>query len=131
MSNKKIEVKAELLDGIKELCDGERDVILVSLCTTDGFSIKTFASKELSGEADKLAAMSSTISALSDSSSKQILKNQFDVTIVESHSGNMLFVRANYLDQPCVLTVAAGHKVALAVARYKTKALAQKISKIS
>ena len=103
----------------------------MSLCTTDGFAIKTFASKELNGESDKLAAMSSTIAALSDSSTKQILKNQFDVTIIESSTGNMLFVRSNYLNLPCVLTVAAGNKMALAMARYKTKALAEKVAEIS
>ncbi len=129
MSNN-IEIRAELLDGIKELCQSDRGIVLVSLCTTDGFSIKSFASKELSGEADKLAAMSSTISALSDSSAKQVLANKFDVTIVESEAGNILFVRATYLKLPCVLTVAAKSGLALALARYKTKTLAKKIGSI-
>lgn len=130
MPSKKTEVKPELLEGIKQLCDGDIDVILVSLCTTDGFAIKSFASKDLSKEADKLAAMSSTISALSDSTAKQILHNQFDVTIIESSSGNMLFVRTTYLDIPCVLTLAVGSRMTLAMARYKTKMLAENISKI-
>lgn len=131
MLNKKITVKPELLEGIKELCDNNREIFLISLCTADGFSIKSFASKDLSSEADKLAAMSSTISALSDSSAKQVLQDQFEITIVETSSGNMLFVRTSYLDLPCVLTIAARTKMALATARYKTKRLAQMIGEIT
>lgn len=131
MPTNKIAIKPELLEGIKELCENDRDVLLVSLSTTDGFSIKSFASKVLNAEADKLAAMSSTISSLSDSSAKQILKDQFDITIVETKSGNMLFVRTSYLDLPCVLTIAAKNGIPLATARYKTKKLAQSISEIS
>ena len=118
MTSKKITIKAELLEHIKELCDGDRDILLVSLSTTDGFSIKTFASKTLNAEADKLAAMSSTISSLSDAAAKQVLMNQFDITIVETGSGNMLFVRTNYLELPCVLTIAAKSAMPLATARY-------------
>jgi predicted regulator of Ras-like GTPase activity (Roadblock/LC7/MglB family) len=131
MSNNRIEVKAELLEGIKDLCENNRDVFLVSLCTTDGFSIKSFASKALSAESDKLAAMSSTIAALSDSSAKQVLKDQFNITIVETNSGNMLLVRSEYLGLPCVLTVAARTSMTLATARYKTKKLAEIINNIS
>ncbi|MFQ3244368.1 MAG: putative regulator of Ras-like GTPase activity (Roadblock/LC7/MglB family) [Arenicella sp.] len=131
MPNNKIEVKPELLEGIKDLCENNREVFLVSLCTTDGFSIKSFASKKLSAESDKLAAMSSTIAALSDSAAKQILKDQFNIAIVETNSGNMLLVRSEYLGLPCVLTVAARTSMLLATARYKTKKLAESINNIS
>jgi len=130
MLKKKTPVKTELLEGIKELCENNKEILLVSLCTTDGFSIKSFASKELNAEADKLAAMSSTISALSDSSAKQIFQNQFEITIIETNSGSMLFVRTSYLGLACVLTVAARSKMALATARYKTKKLASDINNI-
>jgi len=74
--------------------------------------------------------MSSTICALSDSSSKQVLEDEFKITIVESDAGNLLFVKTKYLEMPCVLTIAAKHQLALATARYKTKAFAQEVSKI-
>jgi len=131
MPDSKTIIKPELLEGIKELCDDNREVFLVNLCTSDGFSIKSFASKALSGESDKIAAMSSTISALSDSSAKQVLQDQFETTIVETKSGNILFVRTSYLDLPCVLTVAARTKMTLATARYKTNRLAQLVADIT
>ena len=131
MQNKKVIVKQELLERIKELCDENKELLLVSLCTSDGFSIKSFASKNLNAEADKLAAMSSTIAALSDSSAKQLMKDRFEITTIETNSGNMLFVRTRYLNHPCVLTIAVSSKLALATARYKTKKLAESILAIS
>jgi len=126
-----INVKPELLDSIKELCKNNREVFIVSLCTSDGFSIKSFASKALNMESDKLAAMSSTISALSDSTAKQLLQSEFKIASIEAESGTMLLVRTRYLGVSCVLTVAANTKMALATARYKTKILAEAISAIT
>lgn len=131
MQNNKITVKSELLTAIKTLCQENKEFFLVSLCTTDGFSIQTIASKKFSGEADKLAAMSSTIGSLSDSSAKQVLENEFKITIVESEAGNILFIKTTYLDLQCVLTIASRHQLALATARFKTKEFAKAISKIT
>lgn len=131
MPNKKIAIKTELLEEMKVLCENNTDLLLVSLATTDGFSIKVFVSKTLNAEADQFAAMSSTISSLSDSSAKQVLMDKFDITIVESKSGNILFVRTSYLGIPCVLTIAARTGMPLATARFKTKGLAQNISEIT
>jgi len=131
MTTKKIDVKPELLEEIKKLCEDNKEILLVSLATTDGFSVKCFASQELYEEADKLAAMSSTIFALSDSTAKQLLRGEFNISIIETNSGNMLFVRTEYLEMPCVLAIAAGSRMALAEARYKTKRLSEAINNIS
>ena len=131
MQNEKIPVSQKLLVGIKKLCEENKAIFLVSLCTTDGFSIQSVMTKGLSSEADKLAAMSSTISALSDSSSKQVLQDECNITIVEASAGNMLFVKTTYLGNPCVLTIAARAKLALATARHKTKVFASEISEIT
>jgi len=131
MQNEKIPVSQKLLVGIKKLCEENKAIFLVSLCTTDGFSIQSVMSKDLSSEADKLAAMSSTISALSDSSAKQVFQNECNITIVETTSGNMLFVKTTYLGLPCVLTIAARAKLALATARHKTTVFAKEISEIT
>ena len=130
MKDNPIKVSPDLLQAVKELCDEYKDVVVVCLCTTDGFSIMSVATKELKAESDKLAAMSSTIASLSDSSIKQVLNDKFDITIIESVSGNALFVSTTYLSNPCVLTVVARDDMSLATARYKTKALAEKIAQI-
>ena len=130
MYNKKIQIKPALSKGIQDLCENNTEVHVISLCTADGFSIQSFVAQGQETESDKLAALSSTISALSNSSAKQVLQEQFDITIIEANSGNMLFVRTSYLGSPCVLTVVANAKMALATARYKTKKLADLISAI-
>lgn len=131
MSSEKTNMKSELLHSIKELCESNKEIVLVSLCTTDGFPIKYLSTDELSTEVDKLAAISSTISALSDSSARQMNQGQCDITIIEATYGNMLFLKASYLGKPCVLTVVANTKMTLAAARYKTKNLAIAIAMIS
>ena len=131
MSNGTMNVKPELSQSIQNLCDSNKEVVLVSLCTTDGFPITYTSIDELSTEADKLAAISSTLSALSNSSARQMNQGQCDITIIEADAGNMLFLTANYLETPCVLTVVANTKMALATARYKTKNLAAAIGRIS
>ena len=128
MKNTNSSASPSLRAAIKELCEDQKEIFVISLCTTDGFSILSFAAKALNTESDKLAAMSSTIASLSDSSAKQLLDDQFDVTTIESDSGNALFVKTNYLSKPCVLTVVAKKKMSLATARYKTKSIAEVIS---
>ena len=128
--DEKSPAKIVLLSHMKALCDANREVILVSLCTTDGFPISCFSSSELSNQTDKFAAMSSTLSALSDSSASQMKQGKCDITIVEATAGNMLFVKTDYIGKPCVLTVVAQNKMALAEARYKTKKLIGVISAI-
>jgi len=131
MSNEKSPAKVALLGHIKALCDANREIILVSLCTTDGFPISCFSISELSNQADKFAAMSSTLSALSDSSATQMKQGKCKITIVEASAGNMLFVKTDYIGKQCVLTLVAQDKMALAEARYKTKKLISEISAIT
>ena len=131
MANEKSPAKIALLACIKSLCDANREIILVSLCTSDGFPISCFSINELSNQADKFAAMSSTLSALSDSSASQMKQGKCNITIVEASAGNMLFVKTDYIGKPCVLTVVAQDKMALAEARYNTKKLIGEISAIT
>ncbi len=131
MINENTQAKIELSRCIKELCEANREIALVTLCTTDGFAISCFSINELSNQADKFAAMSSTLSALSDSSASQMKQGQCEITIVEATSGNMLFVKTDYIGKPCVLTLVAQNKMTLAEARYKTKRLANRISTIT
>lgn len=131
MTNEQIKASKALMQCIKEFCAANGEVTLVSLCTTDGFPISYFSIKDLTDLADKIAAMSSTLSALSDSSASQMNQGQCDITIIETTSGNILFIKTSYLDKPCVLTVVAKEKMILAAARYKTMKLSQTIVSLS
>lgn len=63
--------------------------------------------------------------------SSQMQQGKCNITIVEATSGNMLFVKTDYIGKPCVLTVVAQDKMALAEARYKTKKLMAEIATIT
>lgn len=130
MSNKNITLKPELTDEFNALSKNNPEVTIVNLCTTDGFAVTSLAAKDLDAENDKISAVSSTIASLSNSCSKMLMQDEFNVTIVESNSGNTLFVRTHYLGLECVLTVTAKLTMSLATARYHTKKLAQAISDI-
>lgn len=130
MSQSKLEVKQELLDGIKSVCSELKGVVLISLSTSDGFNIKSFAAKSLKVEADKIAAMSSSVSALSNSLSTQILEDDFEATIIETKNGSFLFVQTEYLNTPSVLMLVAKPDVTLAAARYSARRFAKKIMEI-
>lgn len=131
MKSPSIEVKPELVDLIKELCNSNREISLLSLSTTDGFNIKSFAAKSLGVEADKLAAMSSSLFALSNSSSLQLMKAESTIATIESGGGNMLFMNARYLDRPCVVTMVARPDLSLAQARFSIKRFANAINEIN
>jgi len=116
-----LEVKAPLLHAMKELCTDNRDITLISLCTTDGFNIKSFASKSLDADADKVAAVASSLCALSNSSALQLMKSEFEITIIESVGGNTLFMKSEYLGKDCVVTIASKPDLSLAQARFSMK----------
>lgn len=124
-------MKLDLLQYMKKLFEDNSEITLVSLCTTDGFPINHVSTNELSEQADKLAAISSTLSALSGSSAIQMQQGQCDITIIEATFGNILCVKTSYLETQCVLTVVANIKMSLAEARYKTKKMSQEIAEIT
>ncbi|MGO1965901.1 MAG: roadblock/LC7 domain-containing protein [Moraxellaceae bacterium] len=122
--------KAALSRHMRALSNANSEILLISLCSTDGFPIDTVSIIDLGDQNDKFAAMSSTLSALSDSSATQMKQGKCDITIVEATLGNILFVKVDYVGKPCVLTVVAKSQMALAEVRYKTKKLIGSISAI-
>ncbi len=126
-----IEARPELKELIKELCAEHREIILLSVCTLDGFSIESYASSETGMESDKVAAIASSLCALSNSSSIQFTDEEFDITIIESAGGNSLFCRTTYLETACVVTLSSRTNLTLAQARFALKRLSKSIAQVS
>lgn len=106
------------------------NIKLVALCTIDGFSIHQ-ASIEFNAVPDKIAAITSTLSAVSDSMSREITSGPFNIVCIESKQGNSVSVYTEYANKNVVLTVSANTKVSLGELRLRTKKLAQKISELT
>ena len=122
---------AELAELIKELGSSNKEIVLFSLASTDGFNIKTLSVKGLNVENDKLAAMSSSMFALGNSSSEQLMKCDATITTIESENGNYFLMKAEYLGKPCVIAMVAKSAMPLAQARFHLKKISQSIAEIS
>ena len=124
-------VTEELQACFHALVAGKKNIRLVGLCTEDGFDIKSLADKSFELDSDKLAAMASSISALSNSSAQQLKRDGFTITIIETEDGNILLMKTRYLDQPCVISMATARESSLAQGRFELKRFAAKVAAIS
>lgn len=124
----KIEVKPELTELIKNLCVKNPEIKLLSLSTIDGFNIKAFAMKSLNVESDKLAAMASSLFALSNSSSEQLMQDKSTISTIESDKGNFLLMKSQYLDNACVIAMVAKSEMSLAEARFHLRKVSEVVS---
>lgn len=126
-----IEVKPELVELQQELCSKNQEISLLSLATTDGFNIKSISANALSVETDKLAAMSSSLFALSNSSSMQLMQSPSLISTIESDQGNILLMSAQYLGRESVVIMVVRSDMSLAQARFAIKRFVEAIRKIS
>lgn len=121
----------QLTGLIKELGAANKEIVLFSLASTDGFNIKTVSVKGLDVESDKLAAMSSSMFALGNSSSEQLMKCESTIITIESENGNYFLVKAEFKGKPCVISMVAKSSMQLAQARFHLKKITQAIAEIS
>ncbi len=122
--------KEKLEQILKAVCINRREIFLTSLCTVDGFNIKSVTSSSHTTEVDKLAAMASTICSLSDASANQIMQLPSNFTTIETEGGNILFLTTKLLNKDCVLTLAARSSMQLANARFEALRLAKSIAEL-
>lgn len=119
-----------LVEQIDVLYDSNTDIKLIALCTADGFSIHQ-ASKEFENTPDKISAITSTLSSVSDSISREIMSAPFSINCIESDHGNCVSVYTQYRGKNVVLTVSADAAMSLGELRVRTKKLAHKISELA
>ena len=120
----------KLSAALKEVFSENPEVSLLSVATTDGFSIKAFAKKSLGVELDKMAAMSSSLYALSNSSALQLTDGEATITTIESEMGNILLMSSEFFEKQCVITMVATTDMSLAQARFYLTRLSKTISEI-
>lgn len=124
------ELKLRLEQMLKSLCIAKKEIFLASVCTVDGFNIRSVTSSARTTEVDKLAAMASTIVSLSAASAQQLMALPSTFTTIETEGGNILFLTAMLLGKECVLTIAANDTMQLATARYEAMRLAKSIAEL-
>ena len=99
------------------------DLKMIALTTADGFPICTEAS--LTAEEEKVAALNSSLLALSHSAARQITGSHLISTNIETSKANMFLVKTTYQNQKAVLCTVTGLKQNIGHARYFTHQLAK------
>lgn len=117
----------ELLD---HFFDQNKNVILVSLCTSDGFSIYQASIEKFKSAPDKVAAISSTFSSVSDSIANEIITSPFQMAIIETADGNFISIFTTYLEKSAVLTITTSDKMPLGELRIRAKNLSAFVAKL-
>ena len=112
---------------IESVLKSDVEIRAIGLCTSDGFPIVSALTQSIEQVPDKFAAMSSTITALCDSSARLIHEAPLSIAIIETQEGNTLFLKTDYKKSPCVLVLVADQGMALGTARYKIINLSKQI----
>lgn len=106
------------------------EIDLISLSSTDGFDIHCIKSPDSTIEIDKLAAIASSVYALSNASVKQISDSDLNVITVETKNGNLLFLKSTFNQKATVLSVSSKSDMPLGETRYIATRLASDIDAI-
>ncbi|MAR90143.1 MAG: roadblock/LC7 domain-containing protein [Pseudomonadota bacterium] len=117
----------------KDLCqtymDGYEALEVISLSTTDGFPVHNHSRGSVKFDVDTMAAAASTLYSVSNAVSKQILAKHFNITIIESQSGNIGFVALSLGDKDFVLAISASDEMNIGKLRVLINRLADEIKK--
>ncbi len=100
---------------------------LQALCLTsaDGFTLFAATHQDFKLEEDKLSAVTSSLTALSQAASKQILHAKFSSTCIETEMGLLFMVHTNYQGKDCILSLISGEHPNLGQIRFYTFKLAK------
>lgn len=107
------------------------DVISVSLCTEDGFTIYHKNSAHVEIESDKVAAIASSLMSMSEASIKSIDGGRLKMTIVESEKANLLLTNAVCMKTPVVLAIAISNKLSMGQSLFITNRLSKALAQLA
>lgn len=105
------------------------DLRIIALTTADGFPIYCDVEGRNPVEAEKVAAVSSSLISLSNAAAQQLIGDVLESTTIETHTGNMFICNTQVKDKKCVLCIVTGPRENIGHARYFTQQIAQLISK--
>lgn len=94
------------------------NVKALNLTTADGFTLFSELCDGFEFEPNKLSAVTSSITALSQAAAKQIIKSNFQSTCIETDLGVIFMVQTTYQDKKCILSLISGRDPNLGQIRY-------------
>lgn len=120
------EIKAAFAEEMAQ----RQDLLIMNLSTLDGFKIAHANQATNAVESDKVAAIASSLCALSNSVAREMLNSRLDIINVEADDGHVLFLNVNLRKLKGVLTVTAHKDISLAEARYVAKRLKTRLEEV-
>ncbi len=114
-----------------DLSEKVNNMKALSLTTADGFCLFCESEERFDLEEDKLSAVSSSLTALSNAAAKQLMSADFKSTFIETNKGLMYMVKAEYQGKSCILCLISGKEPNLGQIRYYVNALAKDLKNAS
>lgn len=102
-----------------------KKVRALNLTTADGFTIFSRHNSDFSCEKEKLSAVTSSLTALSQAAAKQLMSSEFNSTCIETNNGIMYMVQTRYKNKPCILSLVSGNNPNLGQIRFYLNKLAK------
>lgn len=100
---------------------------LLNLATTDGFRVCQVARQGLNIEGDKIAAVTSSIMAMSNSAARAVFSEDSQTIDIESNFGKIVIETISSSHGQLVITLCCQHDCSLATARFIARRLRQTI----
>ncbi len=103
----------------------------LSLTTSDGFTLFSENGNGFEVETDKLSAVSSSLTALSNAAAKQLMKSTFESTFIETSKGLMCMIQTKYQGKNCILSLISGANPNIGQIRFYLNELANILETVS
>ena len=108
--------------------ENSSDILLINVSTEDGFTLSQLSVIEI--EQDKVAAMTSSLSSMSNAACKMLGASDYTISMLESKELNLFFLKSTYQNKPCVISACAKSKLTLGQARFALRQLNDSIKEI-
>ena len=129
MDNKEF-MAMKLSEMFEKFSENDGAIEVISLSTSDGFSVQTYIKNKNQFEVDTMAAAASTLYSVSKAVAQQILSKEFKSTFIEANQGNVCFVAFEINDKDFVLAMSADQAMNIASLRLCVNRLAEEIKTI-
>lgn len=120
----------DLKEIVKNCLSQDSGIQIVNISTEDGFVIAHGSKQdnEQNIEKDKVAAMASSLSSISNSSIKMLSNSEYNILTIEAEKINLVLIRAKYEDKNCVISLGTHPNISLARARFMVKTFGEEVS---
>jgi len=121
--------KLSIEELISTYIKGYEEIQMINVSTEDGFSIAHTCKLKL--ESDAVAAMTSSLSSISDAATIMLDEKSYSICILEAGESNIFFVKSEYQEKPCIITSCIKDYATLGKARFIMRQIGEKVKNLT